>query len=43
MVFKELIFNSLYFWAGGCSGLQRDLVLTVSTLGGCCGLQRTDF
>ena len=41
MVFKELIFNTFYF--GRCGGSPKNSVLTVSTLGGCGGLQRTDF
>ena len=41
VVFKELIFNTFYFeevW-----GSSKNSVLTLSTLGGCAGLQRTDF
>ena len=41
MVFKELSFNTFYFeqvW-----GSPKNSVLTVSTLGGCGGLQRTDL
>ena len=41
VVFKELSFNTFYFeqvW-----GSPKNSVLTVSTLGGCAGLQRTDF
>ena len=28
---------------GRCGGLEGELILTVSTLGGCGGLERTDF
>ena len=42
MVLKELIYNSFLFgrvwWY-----LERTAFLTVSTLGGCGGLERTDF
>ena len=41
VVFKELSFNTFYFeqvW-----GSPKKSVLTVSTLGGCAGLQRTDL
>ena len=41
MVLKELIFNSLHFWK--VWWFLKELVLTVSTLGGCGGLERTDF
>ena len=41
MVLKELIFNSFYierlWWS------RKNLLLTVTTLGGCGGLERTDF
>ena len=40
VVLKEVIFNSFYF--GGVVVL-KELILTVSTLGGCGGLERTDF
>ena len=41
MVFKELIVNSFYFERMWWS--WKDWFWTVSTLGGCGGLQRTDF
>ena len=40
MVLKELIFNIFYF--DGVVVL-KELILTVSTLGGCGGLERTEF
>ena len=40
MVLKKLIFNSFYFGEG--VGLLKNLFLTVSTLRGCGGLDRTD-
>ena len=40
MVFKELICNTFYFEQVWCS--PKNSVLTVSTLGGCGGLQRTE-
>ena len=41
MVLKELIFNSFYF--GRMWWSWKELILTVSTLGGCGGLERIDF
>ena len=41
MVLKELIFNSFYF--GRHVVVLKELILTVSTLGGCGSLERTDF
>ena len=41
MVLKELIFNSFYFGQGVV--VLKELILTVLTLGGCDGLERTDF
>ena len=41
MVLKELIFNSFYF--GRVWWSWKNLFLTVSTLGGSGGLERTDF
>ena len=41
MVLKELIFNSFYLQEGVV--VLKELILTVSTLGGCGGLERTDF
>ena len=41
MVFKELSFNSFYF--GQDVVVFKELILTVSTLGRCGSLQRTDF
>ena len=41
VVFKELIFNTFYFGQVWCS--SKNSVLTVSTLGGCGSLQRTDL
>ena len=41
MVLKELIFYSLIFWVGVV--VLKELIFTVSTLGGCGGLERTDF
>ena len=43
MVLKELIFNSFYFGWVWLSLLKKKLILTVSNLGGCGGLERTDF
>ena len=40
MVLKELIFKFL-LWEGVV--VLKELILTVSTLGGCGGLERTDF
>ena len=40
-VFKELIFNSFYFWEGVVVLKERDL--TILTLGRYSGLERTDF
>ena len=40
MVLKELIFDSFYI---GRVVVMRKLILTVSTFGGCGGLERTDF
>ena len=40
MVLKELIFKFL-LWAGMV--VLKELILTVSTLGGCCSLERTGF
>ena len=40
MVFKELIFNTFYFEQVWCP--PKNSVLTVSNLGGCGGLQRTE-
>ena len=45
MVLKELIFNSFYiervwWW---CFYVLKELILTVSSLGGCGSLERTDF
>ena len=42
MVLKELIFHSFYYWAGH-GGLEITDFSTVSILGGCGGLERTDF
>ena len=39
---KNCFFHSFYYWAG-CGGLEITAFLTVSTLGGCGGLERTDF
>ena len=41
MVLKEVIFNSFYIWEGVV--VLKELILTVSTLGRCGGLERTDF
>ena len=41
MVLKELIFNSFYF--GEEVVVLKELILTVSTLGGSGGVDRTDF
>ena len=41
MVLKELIFHSFYF--GRKWLVLKELIFTVSTLGGCGGLERTDF
>ena len=41
LLFKELIFNSFYF--GRVWWSSKNSVLTVSTLGGSGGFQRTDF
>ena len=41
MVLKELIFNSLY--CGRVWWSSKNSFLTVSTLGGCGGLERTHF
>ena len=41
MVLKEVIFNSFYF--GQVWWSVKNLFLTVSTLGGCDGLERRDF
>ena len=40
MVLKKLILNN--FYVGGLVVLT-ELVFTISTLGGCCSLERTDF
>ena len=40
MVLKELIFNSFYF---GAVVVLKELIFTVSTVGGCDGLEVTDF
>ena len=42
VVLKELIFNSFYFWEEFGS-LKIITFLTVSTLGRCGSLERTDF
>ena len=42
MVLKELIFNTFYF-GRGVVVLKELKFLTVSTLGGCGGLERIDF
>ena len=42
MVLKELIFNTFYIGRVH-GGLERNRFLTLSTLGGCGGLERTDF
>ena len=41
MVFKELFFYNFYFAQGVV--VLKELIFTVSTLGGCCGLEKTDF
>ena len=41
MVLKELIFNSPSDTLGGVVVL-KELILTVSTLGGCSNVERTD-
>ena len=41
MVFKELIFNTFLLWKGVV--VFKELILTLSTLEGCGGLERTDF
>ena len=41
MVLKTLIFNSLHFGEGMV--LLKNLFLTVSILGGCGGLESTEF
>ena len=41
VVLKEVIFNSFYIWEGVV--VLKELILTVSTLGGCGGLERSDF
>ena len=41
MVLKELIFNIFYFDDGVV--VLKELILTVSTLGGCGGLESTEF
>ena len=41
MVLKELILNSFYF--GGGMVVLKELIFTVCTLGGCDGLERTEF
>ena len=41
MVLKELIVNG--FYSGRVCWSSKNSVLTVSTLGGCGGLQRTDL
>ena len=41
VVLKELIFNSLLFWEGVI--VLEELISIVSNLGGCGGLERTDF
>ena len=41
MVLKELIFNSFYF--GRMWWSLKNSLFTVFTLGGCGGLERTDF
>ena len=42
MVLKELILNS-FFFERVCGGLERTWFFTISTLGGCGSLERTDF
>ena len=42
VVLKELILNRLLLWEGVLV-LKELILLTVSTLGGCGGLERTDF
>ena len=41
MIMKELIFNIFYF--GRVWWSLKELILTVSTLGGCGGLEGTDM
>ena len=41
MVLKEMIFYSFYFRK--VVVVLKDMILTVSTLGGCSALERTDF
>ena len=41
MVLKELIFNNVYYGEG--LGILKELILTVSNMGGCGGTERTDF
>ena len=41
MVLKELIFNSCYIWEGVV--VLKELIFNSFTLGGCDGLERTDF
>ena len=41
MDLKKLIFNSFYLEEG--VEVLKELILTVSTLGGCGDLERTDF
>ena len=41
VVLKELMFNSSI--VGGCGGLERTPLLTMSTVGGCGGLKGYDF
>ena len=41
MVLKELIFNMFLLWEDVV--VLKELIFTVSTLGGCSGLERTDF
>ena len=40
MVLKEIIFNSFYF---GAVVVLKELIFTVSTVGGCDSLEVTDF
>ena len=42
MVLKELIFNQ-FLYLGGVVTMLKELILTDSVLGGCGGLERTDF
>ena len=41
MIWKELIFNSFYFEVSLV--ILKELILTVPILGGCGGLEGTDF